>query len=56
MSGTCIGHITRANVRLCLGHGIGSETRASVRHVWDMHQPRDVSQSKTCLGHASATS
>ncbi|KHG18299.1 hypothetical protein F383_07181 [Gossypium arboreum] len=29
--------------------------RASVRHVWDMHRPRDVSQCKTCLGHASAT-
>ncbi|KHG27715.1 hypothetical protein F383_12429 [Gossypium arboreum] len=30
-------------------------TRDSVRHVWDMHRPRDVSQCKTCLGHASAT-
>ncbi|KHG24865.1 hypothetical protein F383_30488 [Gossypium arboreum] len=37
MSGTCVGHIIRANVRPCLGHGI------------------DVSQCKTCLGHASAT-
>ncbi|KHG24739.1 hypothetical protein F383_31246 [Gossypium arboreum] len=41
MSGTCIGHIMRANVRPCLGHGIGIETRASVRHVWDMHWPQD---------------
>ncbi|KHG22325.1 hypothetical protein F383_27833 [Gossypium arboreum] len=55
MSGTCIGHIMRASVRPCLGHGIGIETRASVRQVWDMHRPRDVSQCKTCLGHASAT-
>ncbi|KHG30268.1 hypothetical protein F383_15026 [Gossypium arboreum] len=23
MSGTCIGHIMRASVRPCLGHGIG---------------------------------
>ncbi|KHG09440.1 hypothetical protein F383_12364 [Gossypium arboreum] len=29
--------------------------RATVRHVWDMHRPRDVSQCKTCLGHTSAT-
>ncbi|KHG04208.1 hypothetical protein F383_29463 [Gossypium arboreum] len=42
MSGTCIGHIMRASVRPCLGHGIGIETRASVRHVWDIHQPRNV--------------
>ncbi|KHG12093.1 1-deoxy-D-xylulose 5-phosphate reductoisomerase [Gossypium arboreum] len=42
MSGTCIGHIMRANVRPCLGHGIGIET-TSVRHVWDMHRLRDVS-------------
>ncbi|KHG06083.1 hypothetical protein F383_32485 [Gossypium arboreum] len=33
MSGTCISHIMRASVRSCLGHGIGIETRASVRHV-----------------------
>ncbi|KHG16635.1 hypothetical protein F383_06020 [Gossypium arboreum] len=25
MSGTCIGHIMRASVRPCLGHGIGYE-------------------------------
>ncbi|KHG12302.1 Ubiquitin carboxyl-terminal hydrolase 26 [Gossypium arboreum] len=31
------------------------DTRASVRHVWDMHRPRDVSQCKTCQRHASAT-
>ncbi|KHG14277.1 UvrABC system C [Gossypium arboreum] len=37
MSGTCIDHIMRASVRPCLRHGIGIETRASVRHVWDMH-------------------
>ncbi|KHG03035.1 hypothetical protein F383_26479 [Gossypium arboreum] len=55
MSGTWIGHIMRANVRPCLGHGIGIKTSASVRHVWDMHRPRDVSQCKTCLKHASAT-
>ncbi|KHG06149.1 hypothetical protein F383_16984 [Gossypium arboreum] len=55
MSRTCIGHIMRASVRPCLGRGIGIETRASVRHVWDMHRPRDVSQCKTCLGYASAT-
>ncbi|KHG20506.1 Uncharacterized protein F383_24982 [Gossypium arboreum] len=29
--------------------------RASVRHVWDMHRPQDVSQCQTCLRHASAT-
>ncbi|KHG16769.1 hypothetical protein F383_21460 [Gossypium arboreum] len=52
---TCIDHIMRASVRACLGHGIGIKTRASVTHVCDMHQPRDVSQCKTCLGHASAT-
>ncbi|KHG09270.1 Protein HIRA [Gossypium arboreum] len=51
MSGTCIGHVMRASVRPCLGHGIGIETTASVRHVWDMHRPRDVSLCKTCLGH-----
>ncbi|KHG16942.1 Cytochrome c-type TorC [Gossypium arboreum] len=28
---------------------------ASVRHVWDMHQPHYESQCKTCLGHASAS-
>ncbi|KHG04628.1 hypothetical protein F383_28885 [Gossypium arboreum] len=39
MSGTCIGHIMRANVRPCLGLGISIETKASVRHLWDMHQP-----------------
>ncbi|KHG23340.1 UvrABC system C [Gossypium arboreum] len=55
MSGTCIDHIMRASVRPCLGHGIGIETSASVRHVWDMHWPRDVSQCKTCLGHAPTT-
>ncbi|KHG00458.1 hypothetical protein F383_19121 [Gossypium arboreum] len=55
MSGTCIGHIMRANVRPFLGHGIGIETRATVRQVWNMHRPRDVSQCKTCLGHASTT-
>ncbi|KHG17520.1 hypothetical protein F383_23397 [Gossypium arboreum] len=43
------------SVRPCLGHGICIETSASVRHVWDMHWPRDVSQCQTCLGHASAT-
>ncbi|KHG23514.1 hypothetical protein F383_29883 [Gossypium arboreum] len=42
MSRTCIGHIMRASVKPCLGHGIGIETSASVRHVWDMHQSRDV--------------
>ncbi|KHG28411.1 hypothetical protein F383_08549 [Gossypium arboreum] len=36
MSGTCIGHIMRACVRPCLGHGIGIETSVSVR---------------PCLGH-----
>ncbi|KHG18010.1 Opacity-associated oapB [Gossypium arboreum] len=45
----------RASVRPCREHGIGIETRASVRHVWDMQRPRDVSQCKTCLGHALAT-
>ncbi|KHF97636.1 hypothetical protein F383_37007 [Gossypium arboreum] len=55
MSGTCIGHIMRASVRPCMGHSIGIETSASVRHVWDMHQSRDISQYMTCLGHASAT-
>ncbi|KHG07555.1 Pre-mRNA-processing factor 40 A [Gossypium arboreum] len=55
MSGTCISHIMRASVRPCLGHGIGTETGASARHVWDMHRPRDVSQCKTCLGYALAT-
>ncbi|KHG23209.1 hypothetical protein F383_08922 [Gossypium arboreum] len=54
MSGTCIGHIIRASIRPCLGHSIGIETSASVRHVWDMHLPRDVSQCKTCLGHVLA--
>ncbi|KHG00452.1 hypothetical protein F383_38976 [Gossypium arboreum] len=44
MSGTCISHIIRASVRPSLGHGNGIETRVSVRHVWDMHRPRDVSQ------------
>ncbi|KHG17268.1 hypothetical protein F383_21785 [Gossypium arboreum] len=38
MSGTCISY----------------SMRASVRHVWDMHRPRDVSQCQTCPGHASA--
>ncbi|KHG22534.1 hypothetical protein F383_29977 [Gossypium arboreum] len=55
MSGTCNGHIMRASVKPCLGHGIDNETSASVRHVWGMHRPRDVSLCKTCLGHASAT-
>ncbi|KHG17099.1 hypothetical protein F383_21084 [Gossypium arboreum] len=55
MSRTSISHIMRASVRPCLGHGIDIETRASVRHVCDMHRPRDVSQCKTCLGHSSAT-
>ncbi|KHG30123.1 hypothetical protein F383_12561 [Gossypium arboreum] len=40
MFGTCINHITRASVRTCLGHVIGIEMRASVRHVWDMHRHR----------------
>ncbi|KHG14622.1 hypothetical protein F383_16998 [Gossypium arboreum] len=31
----------RASVRPCLGHDIDIEMRASVRHVWDMHRPRD---------------
>ncbi|KHF99097.1 hypothetical protein F383_38279 [Gossypium arboreum] len=31
----------RASVRPCLGHGIDIEMRASVRHIWDMHGPRD---------------
>ncbi|KHF97906.1 hypothetical protein F383_36963 [Gossypium arboreum] len=31
----------RASVRPCLGQGIGIETRASVKHVWDMHRPQD---------------
>ncbi|KHG05376.1 hypothetical protein F383_31592 [Gossypium arboreum] len=43
MSGTCISHIMRDSVRPCLGHGISNETRASVRYVWDMHRPRDIS-------------
>ncbi|KHG17910.1 hypothetical protein F383_22110 [Gossypium arboreum] len=50
-----LGLFMRASVRPCLGHGIGIEMKASVRHVWDMHRPRDVSQCKICLGHASAT-
>ncbi|KHG16013.1 hypothetical protein F383_03578 [Gossypium arboreum] len=29
----------RASIRPCLGHGIIIKTRASVRHVWDMHRP-----------------
>ncbi|KHG05894.1 hypothetical protein F383_32947 [Gossypium arboreum] len=33
----------RASVRPFLGHGIGIETRDTVRHVWDMHRLRDVS-------------
>ncbi|KHG21858.1 UvrABC system C [Gossypium arboreum] len=44
MSGTCIDHIMKASVRPCLGHGIGIETSASVRHVWDMHRPQDISR------------
>ncbi|KHG03353.1 hypothetical protein F383_26862 [Gossypium arboreum] len=39
MSGICIGHIMRASVRPCLGYGIGIETSASVRYVWNMHRP-----------------
>ncbi|KHG15474.1 hypothetical protein F383_16787 [Gossypium arboreum] len=27
------------------GACIGIETRASVRHVWDMHRPRDIQAS-----------
>ncbi|KHF98687.1 hypothetical protein F383_15982 [Gossypium arboreum] len=33
MSRTCIIHIMRASVRPCMGHGIGIEMSASVRHV-----------------------
>ncbi|KHG06536.1 hypothetical protein F383_33484 [Gossypium arboreum] len=55
MSETCISHIMRASVRPCLGHGIDIEMSARIRHVWDMHQPRDVSQYKKCLGHVLAT-
>ncbi|KHG08549.1 hypothetical protein F383_35602 [Gossypium arboreum] len=55
MSGTCISYIRRASVRPCLVHGISIEMGASVRHVWDMHRPRDVNLCKTCLRHASAT-
>ncbi|KHG22446.1 hypothetical protein F383_27764 [Gossypium arboreum] len=54
MSGTCIGHIMRASVRPCLGHGIGIETRASVRHVWGMHRPHDGdvrASVRPCLRH-----
>ncbi|KHF97358.1 hypothetical protein F383_36671 [Gossypium arboreum] len=29
--------------------------KASVRHVWDMHRPQDVSQCKICLVHAPVT-
>ncbi|KHG18292.1 hypothetical protein F383_22020 [Gossypium arboreum] len=43
MSGTCISNFMGASIKSCLGHGIGIEMRASVRHVWDMHWPRDVS-------------
>ncbi|KHG15453.1 hypothetical protein F383_16666 [Gossypium arboreum] len=50
MFGTCIGRIMRASVRPRLGHGIGTETRASVRHVWDMHQLQNDSQCKTLSG------
>ncbi|KHG08762.1 hypothetical protein F383_35933 [Gossypium arboreum] len=38
-----------------MGHGIGIEMRASVRHVWDMHQLKEVNQCKTRLRHASTT-
>ncbi|KHG05276.1 hypothetical protein F383_30709 [Gossypium arboreum] len=31
----------RTSVRPCLGHGIDIKTSASVRHVWDIHRPRD---------------
>ncbi|KHG15637.1 hypothetical protein F383_23127 [Gossypium arboreum] len=55
MFGTFISRIMRASVRPCLEHGIENEMSASVRHVWDMCWHRDVSQCKTCLGHASAT-
>ncbi|KHG06197.1 hypothetical protein F383_32666 [Gossypium arboreum] len=40
MFGTCISH---------------SDMCASVRHVWDMHQPQHESQCKICLGHALAS-
>ncbi|KHG19038.1 1-deoxy-D-xylulose 5-phosphate reductoisomerase [Gossypium arboreum] len=43
MSGTYIGHIMRASVRPCLGHDIGIEMRAIIRHVWDMHRQEHVS-------------
>ncbi|KHG19467.1 hypothetical protein F383_09295 [Gossypium arboreum] len=35
----------------CINHSM----RASVKHVWDIHRPRDISQCQTCLEHASAT-
>ncbi|KHG26631.1 hypothetical protein F383_03875 [Gossypium arboreum] len=47
MSGTCISHTMIASVRPCLGHGISIEMSASVRNVWDMHQPYYDSQCKT---------
>ncbi|KHG05892.1 GREB1-like protein [Gossypium arboreum] len=50
MSWTCFGHIMRASVRPCLGHDIYIQTRASVKHVWDMHQPYYESQCKTMSG------
>ncbi|KHG16857.1 Disulfide bond formation B [Gossypium arboreum] len=35
---------------------IGFETRAIVRHVWDMHRPRDMCASvRPCLGHGIDT-
>ncbi|KHG19226.1 hypothetical protein F383_24703 [Gossypium arboreum] len=42
MSRTCSDSIIIASVSPCLGHGIGIEMRASVRHVWDMRRLRDV--------------
>ncbi|KHG23807.1 hypothetical protein F383_29972 [Gossypium arboreum] len=50
MSRTCFGDIMRASVRPCLGHDIDIQTRASVRHVSDMHQPYNGSQCKTMSG------
>ncbi|KHG30224.1 hypothetical protein F383_13413 [Gossypium arboreum] len=40
----------KASIRPCLGHGIGIEMRASVRRVWDMHQPHHDSSCKTTSG------
>ncbi|KHG04697.1 mitochondrial outer membrane iml2 [Gossypium arboreum] len=57
MSGTCIGHIMRASVTPCLGHGIGIETRASIREsqcktmseTW--HRLNMRVSIRPCLGH-----